>query len=55
MRVTDYYGLKVSLILPWEDQCEWHRMTRMPGPECAVMCNSINTHIYTRAKRNDIL
>ena len=19
------------------DQCEWHRMTRMTGPDCAVM------------------
>ena len=27
-----------------EDQCEWHRMTRMTGPDCAViMCNLINT------------
>ena len=33
----------VSLIPPWEDQCEWHRMTRMTGPDCAVMCNLINT------------
>ena len=24
---------------PWEDQCEWHRMTRMTGPDYAVMCN----------------
>ena len=23
----------------WENQCEWHRMTRMTGPDCAVMCN----------------
>ena len=23
---------------PWEDQCEWQRMTRMTGPDCAVMC-----------------
>ena len=29
-----------------EDQCEWHRMTRMTGPDCAVMCNSINIHIH---------
>ena len=28
----------------WEDQCEWHRMTRMTEPDCAVMCNLINTH-----------
>ena len=33
-----------SLIPPWEDQCEWHRMTRMTGPDCAVMCNLINIH-----------
>ena len=31
---------------PWEDQCEWHRMTRMAGPDCAVMCNLINIHTY---------
>ena len=29
---------------PWEDQCEWHIMTRMTGPDCAVMFNLINTH-----------
>ena len=32
---------------PWEDQCEWHRMTRMTGPDCAVMCNLIDTHKHT--------
>ena len=37
----------VSLIPPWEDQCEWHRMTRMTGPVCVVMCNLINTYIHT--------
>ena len=37
----------VPLIPPWEDQCEWHRMTRMPGPDCAFMSNLINT--YTQA------
>ena len=31
---------------PWEDQCEWHIMTRMTGPDCAVMCNLINTHTH---------
>ena len=31
----------------WEDQCEWHRMTRMTRPDCAVMCNLINTHTHT--------
>ena len=34
-------------IPPWEDQCEWHRMTRMTGPDCAVMCNLINTYTHT--------
>ena len=29
-----------------EDQCEWHRMTRMTGPDCVVMCNLINTHTH---------
>ena len=38
---------QVSLIPPWEDQCEWHRMTSMTGPDCAVMCNLINTHTHT--------
>ena len=39
---------QVSLIPPWEDQCEWHRMTRMTGPDCAVMCNLINIHTRTQ-------
>ena len=43
------YIFTVSLIPPWEDQCEWHRTTRMKGPDCAViMCNSINIHTYIR-------
>ena len=36
-----------SLIPSGEDQCEWHRMTRMTGPDCAVMFNLINTHTHT--------
>ena len=40
---------KLSVIPPWENQCEWHRMTRMTGPDCAVMCNLINTH-HTKTK-----
>ena len=36
-----------TLIPSWEDQCEWHRMTLMTGPDCAVMCNLINIHIYS--------
>ena len=40
------YICTVSLIPPWEDQCEWHRMTRMTGPDGAVICNLINIHTY---------
>ena len=36
-----------TYIPPREDQCEWHRMTRMTGPDCVVMCNLINTYIHT--------
>ena len=35
---------RTSLMPPWEDQCEWHRMTRRKGPDCAVRSNSINEH-----------
>ena len=21
---------------PWEDQCEWHKTTKITGPDCAV-------------------
>ena len=41
----------ISLITPWEDQCEWHIMTRMTGPDCAVMCNLINIHTYIHSLR----
>ena len=34
-----------------EDQCEWHRMTRMTGPDCVVMCNLINTHTHTHTHK----
>ena len=30
-----------------EDQCEWHRMTRLTGPDCVVMSNLMNTHTHT--------
>ena len=26
-------------------------MTRMTGPDCAVMCNLINTHTHTHTKK----
>ena len=35
-----------TYIHTWEDQREWHRMTRMTRPDCAVMCNLINIHTY---------
>ena len=25
---------------------EWHRMTRMTGPDCVVRCKLINTYIH---------
>ena len=42
-----YYTYTHTHIPPWEDQCEWHRMTRMTGPDCVVMCILINTHTHT--------
>ena len=30
---------------------EWHRMTRMKGPDCAVMRNVINTYTHTHTDR----
>ena len=45
LNVKNTHTHKVSWIPPWEDQCEWHRMTRMTGPDCAVMFNLINTDI----------
>ena len=42
--MTIHTYIRVSLIPPREDQCEWHRMTRMTGPDCVVMCNLINTY-----------
>ena len=50
--IYTYIHTLVSLIPPREDQCEWHRMTRMTGPDCVVMCNLINTYIHTYI-RND--
>ena len=40
----------------WEDQCEWHRMTRMTGPDCAVMCDLmyIHTYIHTYMHRKSV-
>ena len=38
----------------WEENThthEWHRMTRMTGPDCVVMCNLINTHTLGALER----
>ena len=47
MQFNKYTHTHTHTILPWEDQCEWHRMTRMTGPECAVMFNLINAQTHT--------
>ena len=33
-----------SLIPAGEDQFEWHKTSRVTGPECAVMCYLTHTH-----------
>ena len=30
---------------------EWHRMTRMTGPDCAVMCDLIYTRTWAEERR----
>ena len=47
VKCQEHTHTHTSLIPPWEDQCEWHRMTRMTRPDCAVICNLINTHTHT--------
>ena len=44
--VHTYIYTCIYTYAPWEDQCEWHIMTRMTGPDCAVMCNLLNIHTY---------
>ena len=46
MQFNKYTHTHTHTHTPWEDQCEWHIMTRMTGPDCAVMCNLINTHRF---------
>ena len=45
-----------NLIKYTHTHTQWHRMTRMTGPDCVVMCNLINTHThlkpFARAKSN---
>ena len=38
-----------TYIPPREDQCEWHRMTRMTGPDCVCMYVFIKLHITTQS------
>ena len=45
-KYTHTHTHTVSLIPPWEDQRDWHRMTTMTVPGCAVMYNVINTHTH---------
>ena len=47
IKLRGYVQFNKNIHTPWEDQCEWHRMTRMTGLDCAVMCNLINTHTHT--------
>ena len=47
---THTHTRRASLIPPCEDQCELHRMTRMTAPDCAVICNLINTHTHTHTR-----
>ena len=30
-------------------------MSRMTGPDCAVMCNLINTHTHTQKKKQPVV
>ena len=46
-RVSSEVFVVSTIDPPLEDKCEWRRMTRMTGPDCAVMCNLINTHTRT--------
>ena len=45
--INTYVRTYIHTYIPREDQYEWHRMTRMTGPDCVVMCNLINTYIHT--------
>ena len=33
----------------------YHIMTRMTGPDCAVMCNLINTHTHTHTVQHSMI
>ena len=41
------------MISLWEDQCEWHIITKMTGLDCAVESNLIDTHTHTHSTQNE--
>ena len=43
-----HYWYEVGMLKVPAYQCEWHRMTRMTGSDCVVICNSIYIHTHTR-------
>ena len=47
--VVEARFVNVNSTHTYTHQREWHRMTRMTRPDCAVMCNLINTHTHTHA------
>ena len=49
------HKISISLITPWEDQCEWHKRTRMTGPDCAVICNLINIYRHTNTHTSHLI
>ena len=52
MQFNKYIHTYIHTYPPREDQCEWHRMTRMTGPDCVVRCNLINTYIHTSPRED---
>ena len=44
-----------SLIPAGKDQFEWHKTSRMTGPECAVMCHLADTHTYIHTGRDCVV
>ena len=54
--ICDDHTYTQSIIDPsWEDQCEWHRMARLIGADCAVMCNLTNTHTHTHTHTHTVV
>ena len=52
MLFNKYIYLKISVFpLGRANQCEQHRMTSLPGPDCAVIYNLIKTHTWPFQER----